>query len=521
MTWKPAAWSAFLLGSMLFRTQHGRAEEGPGPEPPAPGQAQSAPPAGMPSDVEALRAELDRLRQEAEAARRAQEERIRALEQRLEALQQSPTPAVQLKPEAQPAPGTTPRDSGPEAKPAPPPPPPPGPVTVRPGFRARLYGFARADMDVDSRKMFAGPHLPFWVLSPDDPRAQDRDDGDFTLHPRLTRLGLDTEAPPVALLNDARLSGKLEVDFFNMLPDRNSGTSNSRQFLRIRQAYVALDWQHVHVLAGQTWDLISPLYPAANFDVVMWNAGNTGDRRPQFRVVWDPWFNKGRIIASVAAGSPSAVDSQDLDADQVVDVEESRRPTLQARVALNQPSWIEGQTWELGVWGHDAAYRIDQAAAIAGQREFGSHAFGIDLRLPVGRRLLVQGEGWRGKTLADIRGGVGQNVNVITGQEIHAQGGWAEALYAFTDWYTLGVGFTIDDPEDSEVTPFVVRAGETQNAALIRTGRTLNRSYYVVNRFPLGSGLLLGIDWMLFHTTFRGIAPGSNNRWNAWIQHNF
>ena len=42
--------------------------------------------------------------------------------------------------------------------------------------------------------------------------------------------------------------------------------------------------------------------------------------------------------------SASAVDSQDLDADQIVDGEESGRPTLHTRLALNQPSWVTGQT---------------------------------------------------------------------------------------------------------------------------------------------------------------------------------
>src|SRR5205085_1689631 len=114
--------------------------------------------------------------------------RIRALEQRIQDLQKA-------------APTAAPSASA------------PNPVTTRPGFRARLYGFARADVDLDSSKMFAGPHLPFWVLSPDDPRAQNRDDGSFTVHPRLTRLGLDTDAPPVTRLGNARFTGKVEIDF--------------------------------------------------------------------------------------------------------------------------------------------------------------------------------------------------------------------------------------------------------------------------------------------------------------------
>lgn len=406
-------------------------------------------------------------------------------------------------------PGTAKGDTAAPADPA-----PPEPVATRPGFRARLYGFARADLDIDSRKIFAGPHLPFWVLSPDDPRAGSRADGAFTIHARLTRLGLDTEAPTIRRLGDAALTGKVEIDFFNILPDRNSATSNSRAFVRMRHAYGQLRWKNATFLFGQYWDLISPLFPAANFDVVMWNAGNTADRRPQLRFTWEPVVGDGAGSLGLMVGSPSAVDSQDLDADQIVDGEESRVPTLQMRAAVNQPSWVPGQRWEVGLWGHRGQFRVDRARAIAGRRNFDSYAAGVDFRVPVSRRLLFQGEAWFGKALSDVRGGVGQSVNTVTGQEVRARGGWVEVLHQFGQLYTLGAGLTLDDPIDRDV---VVFDGTNPTA----TGRTQNRTYYIVNRLNLGGGLLIGIDWMLFETKFRGLSPGSSNRWNTWIQHNF
>ena len=63
-------------------------------------------------------------------------------------------------------------------------------------------------------------------------------------------------------------------------------------------------------------------------------------------------MGRGKASLGVMVGSPGAVDSQDLDADQIFDGEESSQPTLQARAAINQPSWVSGQTWELGIWGH-------------------------------------------------------------------------------------------------------------------------------------------------------------------------
>ena len=95
--------------------------------------------------------------------------------------------------------------------------------------------------------------------------------------PRLTRLGIDWSGPQIAKLGNAKLIGKLETDFQN-------GGTESRQIIRIRHAYVRLDWERFSMLAGQTWDLVSPLFPTVNGDTLQWNAGNVGDRRPQLRV---------------------------------------------------------------------------------------------------------------------------------------------------------------------------------------------------------------------------------------------
>jgi hypothetical protein len=254
--------------------------------------------------------------------------------------------------------------------------------------------------------------------------------------------------------------------------------------------------------------------PTANDDVLMWNAGNVGDRRPQFRGAWEPRVGKGKATLAAAILAADAVGGSNRDNDLAVDGEESGRPLVQARAAINQPSWVDGQAWELGVWGHNGKYRFDRANAIMRRREFSSDALGADLRLPITRKLLFQGEGWFGRGLADIRGGVGQDINGITGAEVHSKGGWAELLYQFSDLYTLGGGLTIDDPDDEDVTPFT---GTNQTAA----GRTLNRTYYVVNRLNFGSNFTVGVDWMLFQTKYRGLSPGSSNRWNIWFRHAF
>jgi hypothetical protein len=255
----------------------------------------------------------------------------------------------------------------------------------------------------------------------------------------------------------------------------------------------------------------------------MWNAGNLGDRRPQLRASYEPTVGKGKAIVSAAILSSDAVGGSNRDGDSTLDGEESKRPMLQARLALNQPSWVKGQTWELGVWGVNAGYRFDRATAIASKfrnRSFDSNGAGLDLRLPITRKLLFQGEAWFGEALADVRGGVGQDINSL-GNEVRSHGGWAELLYQFNEVYTLGGGFSIDDPKNSDVNPRVGPLSGVTATSAASIGRTLNRTYYVVNRFNVGSGFVVGVDWMLFDTRFRGLSRASNNRWNIFLQHNF
>jgi hypothetical protein len=138
------------------------------------------------------------------------------------------------------------------------------------GNRIKVYGFLRLDLIADSQRPNNAQSILF-VTSPDS-RASGTDHGNFTMHPRLTRFGVDYSGPQIAAIGRAKLSGKLETDF------QNAGTSESRQAIRIRHAYLNLGWKDFSLLAGQTWDTVSPLFPTVNSDTLQWNAGNVGDR---------------------------------------------------------------------------------------------------------------------------------------------------------------------------------------------------------------------------------------------------
>jgi len=364
------------------------------------------------------------------------------------------------------------------------------------GNQLKFYGFLRLDLDVDSQRA-NNDQTPLFITSA-DPRIGKRGAGDFSMHPRLTRFGVDYSGPRIAALGDSKLSGKLELDFEN-------GGSESRQIIRIRHGYLKMDWDNqFSILAGQTWDVVSPLFPTVNNDTLMWNAGNLGDRRPQFRLAWEPKYGQGQWSFSGAAGLMGAIDAQDLDNNGYRDGEESGRPNAQARVGYAHSSWVKDQRASFGVSGFYGW--LNTSRAIAGRTDFRSQLVNLDYTVPLNSRLSLRGEGWWGRNLSDVRGGVGQGINLANGREIRARGGWSElSLRLFRRW-SLHPGYTTDDPVDADISG---------------GGRTRNRAFYVGNRITPGGNFLLGFDYLRWRTDYKGFLPGISNRVNIFLQYSF
>lgn len=363
------------------------------------------------------------------------------------------------------------------------------------GNKIKLYGFLRLDMIFDSQQPNNFQSVLF-VKSP-DPRAGGNENSDFTMHPRLTRLGIDWNGPRIAKLGDAKLSGKLETDFQN-------GGTESRQIIRIRHAYLNLGWKEFSILAGQTWDTVSPLFPTVNSDTLQWNAGNIGDRRPQLRVAYEPKTGDGKFSFVGGVGLTGAIDSLDLDANGVRDGEESARPNIQARVGFSHPLGARERVASFGVSGLYGFMKT--ARPVAGRTEFRSQVVNVDFVLPVAGRLSFRGEGWWGRNMSDFRGGAGQGVNSPAGREIRGRGGWGEANVKLSRYFSLNPGFSTDDPVDEDIP-----AG----------GRTRNRSFFIANRITPGGNFLVGADYLRWKTNFKGFLRGIDNRVNIFLQYNF
>ena len=354
-----------------------------------------------------------------------------------------------------------------------------------------FYGFARLDAIYEDSRTDS-IQSPTFVRT-EDPSAGPEDEDRLTLHPRLTRFGVDLAGPVLESLGDARLAGKLEIDFQN-------GGRESRAVPRYRHAYLSLSWERSTLLAGQTWDLISPLFPEVNADTLMWNAGNLGDRRAQVRYTLRP-AGAGVSLAA-ALGLTGAVDEKDLDGDGVRDGEAAALPNLQARVGWGRP--LGAGRLEVGAWGHVA--REEVATPVAGETELDSSSAGVDWSVPVGAALTLRGELWSGENLSDFRGGIGQGVNRARGREIASRGGWAELGWKPGGRYSLYGGATVDDPDDDDLA-----AGD----------RAENRTWYLAQRLDFPPGFRVGLDFIHWTTEYVGLEAGEANRLDLYAVYTF
>ncbi len=143
-------------------------------------------------------------------------------------------------------------------------------------FTYKFYGFVRGDLFYNTRANMAPVDGNFYLYPLD--KKPDVDGKDLNAGPNgsfytfTSRLGVDVTGPNIGT---ARSSAKIEVDF--------GGFSSSNTMLRIRQAYVALDWEKSQVLIGQTWH---PLFGSVCPDILNLSTGapfQPFNREPQIR----------------------------------------------------------------------------------------------------------------------------------------------------------------------------------------------------------------------------------------------
>lgn len=342
-----------------------------------------------------------------------------------------------------------------------------------------IYGAARLDILADDSRM-SDIHAPLFV---EKEPANGQMDGELTMTPALSQVGLGIDEWQLDDAGRYMGEGKLEIDF---------GGGTGTNVIRLRHAYATVTVRRkVEVLAGQTWDLISPLYPSVQNDTQLLFAGNTGDRRPQLRLSALPIDN---VRIAVAAAATGTLDQRDLDGDGQVDGMAAGTPMLQGLVELRQPM-RGGRMILLGVWGHIAREET------ADGKRYPSRAIGAHVQVP-SPFVKWSAEIYGGSNAADIGGAVGLGVNPMTSKPVRSVGAWLEFTLQPTKRHQVAVGGSGDFAFRDDV-----MTGE----------RSGNGTAWGAVRYQPKPSLQLGVEYLYWKTLYRGTSPGIANRFDVHL----
>jgi len=146
-----------------------------------------------------------------------------------------------------------------------------------PSVSYQLYGFVRNDFYINSRQNVEALDGLFNIFP--KPVSLNAVGKDINAVPNAemlsvaTRLGFDFRGTPIL---GAKSTAKIEFDF--------AGISSSYYLIRIRQAYLKLNWDKTELLVGQTWH---PLFGSVLPTIPSLNTGSPFqpfNRSPQVRV---------------------------------------------------------------------------------------------------------------------------------------------------------------------------------------------------------------------------------------------
>lgn len=357
---------------------------------------------------------------------------------------------------------------------------PKGKKPILAGLDMELYGYIKLDAAFDDSRTSVGNYAR-WAES----EASRGNDDQFSMTANQTRLGLNITGPT---LQGVKTSGKVEIDFYGA-----SAIAENRPEPLLRHAFLNAEWPDYHfsVLAGQTADIISPLtVPTLNY-TVGWYQGNIGYRRPQIRLTEDlPLAEAWRL--KLEAGATRNITDRRLAATDPYSGDDAGFPTFQGRASVTFPAGGKRQGC-LGISGH---YGEEEQHVGTGNTRNRTWSINTDLKVPVTKWLLLQGEAFYGSNLDSYNGGISQGVNTNTLQAIAARGVWAAATFEPDPKWQFNLGGGLDDPDDG-------------NLPLL--GRTSNYVGFGNAQYAFTANLSIGLEVSYLRTGYKGQAGG-----DAW-----
>jgi hypothetical protein len=366
-----------------------------------------------------------------------------------------------------------------------------GDVTIIP------YGTIWGSMSYDSQRTKIGDYA-LWMESP----TTHFHEPDYNVDAKSTRVGLDFLGPESPFFCDAKIKGKVEVDFQGQFVTRN------KPGLLLRHAYVEAKADDFRLLVGQTWDVISPLgIPTLNYTAGS-AVGNLAYRRAQFRA--ERFYNFSDTFMMTTQGSINGNVVTDFVSDPATttSADPGPYPDFQARTAFTFGDRTSpgAQPVVLGVGGHYGIQSFDfRTAPIDLGVDVPTYSLAADFVVPVAQRWGVQGEFFTGYNLSNYMGGILQGIDRITHKGIHATGGWIDLYVNWLPNLHTHTGFAIDDPLDKDMT----------------SGRTRNQMLFNNVIWDANKHLQFGLEVDVWETDYMALAAGEGVRLEFATKYNF
>jgi len=315
-------------------------------------------------------------------------------------------------------------------------------------YRLRLTGIVLLNM-FENRGTVENSDFP---LLAENPQFQFLPSGaSFGGSLRQSQVGIQAFGPTIA---GAQTSASVQFDFAGGFPEVPNGASFG--IMRLRTGTVRFDWPKTSVVAGQDTLFFVPnnptslatlAVPALAYSGTLWNWAPQVRVEHKFEVSESGSFLiQGGILDSLSGDTPPSAYYR-----VPTWGERSGQPAYAARLSWTQD--IHGQNLTLGAGG----YYGRQAWG------FGRHVDGwagtVDASLPLGKKLELTTEFFRGRAIGGLGGGIGQSVlwrgsladPATDVYGLNSVGGWSQLKFKATSKLQFNGAFGLDNPHAGEL----------------------------------------------------------------------